>query len=133
MVSMEAINAKAIPMWRPIEPRRESSDQDLVLVDWVFSCWSRGEILQVIDPNLGSDYVADEVKLVLKLGLLCSQSEPVARPSMRQVLQYLEGSILLPDLSSLGISATGLTSANRQGFDDFSMSFPSSMEFACPH
>ncbi|CAK9159168.1 unnamed protein product, partial [Ilex paraguariensis] len=100
---------------RPIEPRRESDDQNLVLVDWVFSCWRRGEILQVIDPNLGTDYIADEVKLVL-LGLLCSQSEPVARPSMRQILQYLEASILLPDLSSLGISAIGLTFANRQSF-----------------
>ncbi|CAK9184768.1 unnamed protein product [Ilex paraguariensis] len=118
---------------RPIEPQRESDDQNLVLVDWVFSCWSRGEILQVIDPNLGTDYIADEVKMVLKLGLLCSQSEPVARPTVSQVLQYFEGSVLLPDLSSLGISATGLTFANLQSFDDFAMSYPSSMEFACPH
>ncbi|KAF7812958.1 L-type lectin-domain containing receptor kinase IV.1-like [Senna tora] len=31
----------------------------------------------------------EEVVLVLKLGLLCSNSEPARRPSMRQVVQYL--------------------------------------------
>ncbi|GAV76555.1 Pkinase domain-containing protein, partial [Cephalotus follicularis] len=72
---------------RPIEPRLE----DFILVDWVLSFWYRGEILGAKDPNLGTDYVAAEVELVLKLGLLCSHSEPTARPSMRQVIQFLEG------------------------------------------
>ncbi|KAG7964859.1 hypothetical protein I3843_09G192100 [Carya illinoinensis] len=43
------------------------------------------------------------LELVLKLGLLCSHSEPAARPSMRQVVQYLEGDICLPELTSLGV------------------------------
>ncbi|CAK9143553.1 unnamed protein product [Ilex paraguariensis] len=109
---------------RPIK-QRASSDQDLILVDWVFSCWSRGEILQTVDPNLGTDYIAEEVELVLKLGLLCSHSEPLARPTMRQVEQYLEGAILLPELSSLGMSATGLTFAHN-----IAKSQPSFMEKA---
>ena len=117
---------------RPIEPRA-SSEHELILVDWVFSCWSKGEILQAVDPNLGTDYVAQEVELVLKLGLLCSHSEPVARPTMRQVEQFLEGAILLPELSSLGISATGLMFSHRDGFDDFTMSYPSSMDKAFSH
>ncbi|CAK9185347.1 unnamed protein product, partial [Ilex paraguariensis] len=117
---------------RPIEPQA-SSEQELILVDWVFSCWSRSEILLAVDPNLGTDYVAHEVELVLKLGLLCSHSEPVARPTMRQVEQFLEGAILLPGLSSLGISATGLTFAHRDGFDDFAMSYPSSLYKSFSH
>ncbi|CAK9185345.1 unnamed protein product [Ilex paraguariensis] len=114
---------------RPIEPRA-SSEHELILVDLVFSCWSKGEILQAVDPNLGTNYVAQEVELVLKLGLLCSHSEPVARPTMRQVEQFLEGAIFLPELSSLGISASGLTFAHRDGFDDFAMSYSSSMDKA---
>jgi len=31
------------------------------------------------------------VELVLKLGLLCSNPMAVARPNMRQVVQFLEG------------------------------------------
>ncbi|XP_058212904.1 L-type lectin-domain containing receptor kinase IV.1-like [Rhododendron vialii] len=116
---------------RPIEPR--AAAEDLVLVDWVFSFWSRGEVLRTVDPNLGIEYVAEEVELVLKLGLLCSHSEPVARPNMRQVVQYLEGDIPLPELKLMGISAAGLTFAHREGFDDFALSYPSSMEKAFTH
>ncbi|XAR50915.1 Non-specific serine/threonine protein kinase [Bertholletia excelsa] len=109
---------------RPIQPW---ADDDLVFIDWVFSLYSAGEILEAIDPRLGRDYVREEAELVLKLGLLCSQSEPQKRPSMRQVIQFLEGDLLLPDLISLGISAAGLTFARNEGFDDFILSYPSSM------
>jgi len=34
---------------------------------------------------------------VLKLGLLCSHPVPAARPSMRQVVQYLDGDAPLPE------------------------------------
>jgi serine/threonine protein kinase len=111
---------------RPIEPRGEADD--VLLLDWVFSHWKRGEILAARDVNLGADYVAEEVELVLKLGLLCSHSEPAARPSMRQVMQFLEGDFPLPELSSLDLCASGLTFAhNREdGFSNFARSYPSS-------
>ncbi|CAL2268155.1 unnamed protein product [Prunus armeniaca] len=109
---------------RPIEA--QGPDQDLILVDWVFSFWNRGAILEARDQNLSSEFVAEEVELVLKLGLLCSHSEPTARPSMRQVVQYLEGDIALPELSLLGFSSNGLTFAHHEGFDDFAMPYYSS-------
>ncbi|KAL3531792.1 hypothetical protein ACH5RR_005313 [Cinchona calisaya] len=107
--------------------------EDQILVDWVFSCWNKGKIPEAVDPNLGLEYVKEEVELVMKLGLLCSHSEPTARPSMRQVVLYFDGALALPELSSLGISATGLTFANREGFSDFALSYPSSMEKAFSH
>ncbi|GMP50854.1 hypothetical protein CsSME_00017298 [Camellia sinensis var. sinensis] len=113
---------------RPIEP--SAPIEHLILVDWVFSLWSGGEIFRAIDPKLGSEYVAEEVELVLKLGLLCSHSEPAVRPSMRQIVQFLEGDVQLPELTCLEISATGLTFAKRERFDDFAMAYPSSMEKA---
>ncbi|KAF2306165.1 hypothetical protein GH714_014775 [Hevea brasiliensis] len=78
-----------------------------------------GEILEARDPNLGPNYTPEEVELVLKLGLLCSHAVPEARPSMRQVLQFLECDIPLPELSSLGLSASGLTFARPEGFSEF--------------
>lgn len=107
---------------RPIE-LRSSTDQDLILVDWVFAFWYRGDILEARDPNLGTEYVAEELELVLNLGLMCSHSDPSARPSMRQVVQYLEGDAPLPELSGLGISVSGLTFENREGFTDFAVSY----------
>ncbi|KAJ8747139.1 hypothetical protein K2173_001696 [Erythroxylum novogranatense] len=105
---------------RPVD-----ANQETILVDWVFSHWLRGALLEAKDPNLGTDYVAEEVELALKLGLVCSHSEPEARPSMRQVTEILEGDVPLPDISSFAISASGVTYRNRQGFSDLVLSCPS--------
>ncbi|KAF8387817.1 hypothetical protein HHK36_026477 [Tetracentron sinense] len=113
---------------RPIEP--QGSGEELILVDWVFSCWNRESILEAGDPNLGGDYVVEEMEMILKLGLMCSHSVALARPSMRQVVQFLEGHVPMPDLSSLGISLSCLTFGHGEGFDDFAMSYPSSMDKA---
>ncbi|MBA0684456.1 hypothetical protein Goari_026041, partial [Gossypium aridum] len=110
---------------RPIEA--QSPTENAVLVDWVYSCWSKGNIMEAKDPNLGSDYVAEEVELVLKLGLLCSHSEPEVRPTMRQVLQFLEGDVSFPEMSSLSLTSSGLTFGRGQGFDDYVMSYSSSV------
>ena len=39
----------------------------------------------------------DQVSRVLKLGLLCSHPLPNARPTMREVTQYLDGGVPLPE------------------------------------
>jgi hypothetical protein len=108
---------------RPLEPRWRT--EDIILVDCVLSHWNRGEIIGARDPNLGTEYVAEEVELVLKLGLMCSNSEASARPSMRQVVQFLEGDVPLPELPSVGLCASGLT---------FPMSYPAApMDKAFTH
>ncbi|GMN59227.1 hypothetical protein TIFTF001_028329 [Ficus carica] len=80
---------------RPIEPRRPAVE--LVLVDWVKEQHCRGDITRAVDPTL-DDYDADEVALVLSLGLLCSHPHPGRRPSMRRVVQYLMRDANLPTL-----------------------------------
>ncbi|KAJ0028693.1 hypothetical protein Pint_35383 [Pistacia integerrima] len=111
---------------RPIEPH-SPTEETVILVEWVFGFWSEGKIIEARDPKLGTDYVAEELELVLKLGLMCSHSEPAARPSMRQVVQYLEKDAPSPELSALEISDSGLRFAHSEGFDDFVGSFPSLM------
>lgn len=107
---------------RPIEPRA-TSEEETILIHWVFSHWQKGNILGAIDPKMDSrEFVKYEAELVLKLGLLCSHSEPGIRPSMRQVGMYLEGNIAMPELSSFGICAVGLSFAPPAGFEDFSSS-----------
>ncbi|KAK9154346.1 hypothetical protein Sjap_001826 [Stephania japonica] len=67
------------------------SEEEEVLVDWVVSCWNRGAVLEVVDPRLASgEYDVKEMELVLKVGLLCSHAVTTARPTMRQVVQFLE-------------------------------------------
>ncbi|CAN6478139.1 unnamed protein product [Victoria cruziana] len=74
---------------RPVDPERHC--EEVVLVNWVHSLWKDGRILSAVDKRLGMDYVTEEAELVLKLGLHCSQGTPAARPSMRQVLKFLDG------------------------------------------
>ncbi|KAL5747898.1 hypothetical protein ACOSP7_024917 [Xanthoceras sorbifolium] len=66
----------------------------------VVDCWRRGAILEASDPRLEGTYAADQMELVLKLGMFCSHPIPEARPSMRQVMQYLDGEAKLPDIPS---------------------------------
>ncbi|THG09717.1 hypothetical protein TEA_012230 [Camellia sinensis var. sinensis] len=81
---------------RPIEP--QGLPEDMVLVDWVFENWKRGTILSTCDLRLEGEFSEDEMKLILNLGLLCSHSYAAARPSMKQVMRYLDGDALLPEI-----------------------------------
>ncbi|KAK4342696.1 hypothetical protein RND71_038512 [Anisodus tanguticus] len=77
----------------------------LVLADWVIECFQLGNIIDAVDPRLNSAYVDKEVQMVLGLGLLCSHPRPESRPTMRQVMRYLNGDESIPvfeQLSSIG-------------------------------
>ncbi|THG01682.1 hypothetical protein TEA_004410 [Camellia sinensis var. sinensis] len=80
---------------RPVE--HQASPKKIILIDWVLECLERGNILEAIDQCLGTEYVVEEAELVLKLGLLCSHAVGAARPSMSDVVKYLEGEAQLPD------------------------------------
>ncbi|MCL7034416.1 hypothetical protein MKW94_010917 [Papaver nudicaule] len=99
---------------RPIEPK--ASPEELILVDWVWEKWRDGLILDVVDSRLKGEYDEGEVILVLKLGLMCSNSADTTRPSMRQVVRYLEGEAKAPE----SLSSPGEYETNKNpGFDDF--------------
>ncbi|KAJ6727020.1 L-TYPE LECTIN-DOMAIN CONTAINING RECEPTOR KINASE S.4 [Salix purpurea] len=81
---------------RPIEPK--ALPEELILVDWVWDKWKSGAILDVVDPRLKGEFDEIEAVLLLKLGLMCSNYVPKARPLMRKIVRYLEGEVELPEL-----------------------------------
>jgi serine/threonine protein kinase len=83
---------------RPIEVPALGLPERMILVDWVSECWRSGAIVDASDCRLGGNYVVEEMVLVLKLGLLCSHAIPAARPSMKQVMQLLDGDVNMPEL-----------------------------------
>ncbi|KAF8116524.1 hypothetical protein N665_0017s0079 [Sinapis alba] len=105
---------------RPIEICNGSGEW-VLLVDWVFGVWSEGNILDAKDPNLGTEYDQREVEMVLKLGLLCSHSNPHARPTMRQVLHYLSGDAVLPDTLPFGLHGNEVMLETHHGFSEIGM------------
>jgi hypothetical protein len=102
----------------------DARDNHLVLVDWVLDQWRAGSVTGAVDPRLHGDFVEHEVGLVLRLGLLCSHPLPGARPTTRQVVQYLDGDVKLPELSPTYQSFNMLALMQDQGFDPYVMSYP---------
>ncbi|MED6222387.1 hypothetical protein PIB30_063855 [Stylosanthes scabra] len=81
---------------RPVEAK--AMPEELLLVEWVWERWRVGAVLEVLDSKLGGIYDVVEVVVVIKLGLLCSCEVPEMRPSMRQVVRFLEGEVPLPEV-----------------------------------
>ncbi|KAH7854511.1 hypothetical protein Vadar_014648 [Vaccinium darrowii] len=110
---------------RPIEPK--AIPEELVLVEWVWDKWKQGAVLEVVDRRLGGEFDEVEVVVVVKLGLMCSNSVAGRRPSMRQVVRYLEGEVALPE----EVVPPGEFDGGKRGgggieFEDFVHSYPSS-------
>ena len=80
---------------RPIE--LQALPEELMLVDCVWEKWRLGAIFEVVDSRLGGEFDEVEAVVLLKLGLMCSKNEPKARPTMRQVVRYLDGELPLPE------------------------------------
>ncbi|KAG2297560.1 hypothetical protein Bca52824_044229 [Brassica carinata] len=82
---------------------------------------NEGNILDAKDPKLGTEYDRTEVEMVLKLGLMCSHSNPHDRPTMRQVLHYLTGDAILPDLSPSDLRGNAMTLEIHDGLSETGM------------
>ncbi|KAG2632979.1 hypothetical protein PVAP13_2NG292000 [Panicum virgatum] len=83
-------------------PINEAS-QDCMLVDWVLERWSSGSLLETVDTR---DCYA-----------LIHFSN--ARPTMRQVIQYLEGDAQLPEITPTDMRFHMMATMQNEGFEDY--------------
>ncbi|GFZ05720.1 leucine-rich repeat transmembrane protein kinase [Actinidia rufa] len=60
----------------------------------------RGCLLELVDPDLGSEYSSEEAMVMLNVALLCTNASPTLRPTMSQVVGMLEGRTDIQDLLS---------------------------------
>ncbi|XP_057829115.2 L-type lectin-domain containing receptor kinase SIT2-like [Cryptomeria japonica] len=87
---------------RPVDPSLDAFQ--IILIEWVRELYAKVRLMDAADPNLGGECVEHEMEKVLKLGLLCCNPKPEARPAMRQVLQIIEGEACLPSLDPYEMS-----------------------------
>ncbi|XP_058765246.1 L-type lectin-domain containing receptor kinase S.4-like [Vicia villosa] len=99
---------------RPIEAK--ALPEELVLVDWVWDRWRLGMVGEVVDGKMGGVYDEGEVLLVVKVGLMCSDEAPERRPTMRQVVGYLEREVELPELDGFGVKKRDFLYSTSLGF-----------------
>uniref|UniRef100_A0A0E0IHZ1 non-specific serine/threonine protein kinase n=1 Tax=Oryza nivara TaxID=4536 RepID=A0A0E0IHZ1_ORYNI len=108
VVALEIVSGKSNTSYRPKE--------DFVyLLDWACVLHERGNLLELVDPELGSDYSTEEALLMLNVALLCTNAAPTLRPKMTKVLSLLEGHTpLQPFLSDLSLAANSLSSSGQR-------------------
>ncbi|KAG6734865.1 hypothetical protein I3843_01G281400 [Carya illinoinensis] len=107
---------------RPVDSK--ASAEEILLLEWVWEKWCEGAILDVIDSRLDGKFDEVEAVLVLKLGLMCSNYAPEARPPMRLLVRYLEGELTLQDEVAVPYGRNDCTSGHGVEFKDYVRSLP---------
>ncbi|XP_059663296.1 probable LRR receptor-like serine/threonine-protein kinase At1g07650 isoform X2 [Cornus florida] len=91
VVALEIVSGKSNTNYRPKE--------DFVyLLDWAYVLQERGSLLELVDPDLGSEYSSEEAMVMLNVALLCTNASPTLRPTMSQAVSMLEGRTAVQDL-----------------------------------
>ncbi|CAA7401771.1 unnamed protein product [Spirodela intermedia] len=75
---------------RAFDLARLANDDDVMLLDWVKGLLKEKKLDMLVDPDL-QNYVEAEVEQLIQVALLCTQSSPMERPKMSEVVRMLEG------------------------------------------
>ncbi|KAL6314409.1 hypothetical protein AAG906_022492 [Vitis piasezkii] len=84
IVALEIVSGKSNTNYRPKE-------EFVYLLDWAYVLQEQENLLELVDPSLGSKYSKEEAQRMLNLALLCANPSPTLRPSMSSVVSMLEG------------------------------------------
>ncbi|XP_075110376.1 L-type lectin-domain containing receptor kinase IX.1-like isoform X1 [Nicotiana tabacum] len=81
---------------KAIDPKAE--EDQVKLVDWVWSLYGMGNLNEAADPKLLSEFNEMETKHLLIVGLWCAHPDSKCRPSIRQAIHVLNFEAPLPTL-----------------------------------
>ncbi|KAK9907152.1 hypothetical protein M0R45_002397 [Rubus argutus] len=84
IVALEIVSGKSNTNYRPKE-------EYVFLLDEAYVLQEQGNMLELVDPDLGSNYSKEEAMTMLNLALLCTNPSPTLRPPMSSVVSMLEG------------------------------------------
>ncbi|KAJ6296982.1 hypothetical protein OIU78_022664 [Salix suchowensis] len=80
-------------------------DENFVcLLDWVLYLQKNGDIMEMVDPRLGSAFNKKEVARMINVALLCTNQSPALRPAMSTVVSMLEGKTDVEELDPSRLS-----------------------------
>ncbi|WVZ25496.1 hypothetical protein V8G54_004040, partial [Vigna mungo] len=77
-------------------------EEQIYLVDWVLELHSIGEVLKASDPSLYGHFDEKEMETLMIVGLCCTHTDYLMRPTIRQVVQMLNFEAPLPILTQRG-------------------------------
>ncbi|KAI3731703.1 hypothetical protein L1987_62892 [Smallanthus sonchifolius] len=67
------------------------TEECFYLLDWAYLSRAKKNLLEMVDPDLGSEFSSEEALRILKVALFCTAASPSFRPTMSQTISMLEG------------------------------------------
>ncbi|KAH1222937.1 putative leucine-rich repeat receptor-like serine/threonine-protein kinase [Glycine max] len=93
VVALEIVSGKSNTIHRP-------KQEALHLLDWAHLLKEKGNLMELVDRRLGSNFNENEVMMMIKVALLCTNATSNLRPTMSSVLSILEGRTMIPEFIS---------------------------------
>ncbi|KAJ4823896.1 hypothetical protein Tsubulata_026739 [Turnera subulata] len=90
VVALEIVAGKSNMKHRP-------EDNFVCLLDKALVLEQKGDVLDLVDPRLESEFNKEEAIRIVKVALLCTNPSPALRPDMSAVVKMLEGQAGVPD------------------------------------
>ncbi|KAI7731371.1 hypothetical protein M8C21_011482 [Ambrosia artemisiifolia] len=63
------------------------------ITEWALPLVCEKKFSEIADPKMNGDYVEEELKRVVLVGLICAHNQPDKRPSMLEVVELLKGGL----------------------------------------
>ncbi|WMV50950.1 hypothetical protein MTR67_044335 [Solanum verrucosum] len=76
----------------------KAEEHQINIIEWVWRLYGMGNLREVVDPRLSSEFNEQEVEHLLIVGLWCAHPDNNCRPSIRQAIQVLNFEAPLPIL-----------------------------------
>ncbi|KAG2320650.1 hypothetical protein Bca52824_013863 [Brassica carinata] len=111
VVAMEIVSGKS-------NMKQKGSADHVWLINWARKLQQTGDIMDIIDAVLGGEFDRKEAERMIKVALVCTNSSPLLRPTMSEVVQMLEGEIEITQvLSDPGLYEHNFSISKLRGVD----------------
>ncbi|XP_035542842.1 probable leucine-rich repeat receptor-like serine/threonine-protein kinase At3g14840 isoform X2 [Juglans regia] len=91
VVALEIVVGKSNMKFQP-------NESYVCLLDWALVLQQKGNLVELVDPKLGSEFKMEEAIRMIKVALLCTNPSPALRPTMSAVVSMLEGQTTVDDV-----------------------------------
>ncbi|XP_045801007.1 probable leucine-rich repeat receptor-like serine/threonine-protein kinase At3g14840 isoform X2 [Trifolium pratense] len=90
IVALEIISGRSNTLYR-------TREEAFYLLDWAHSLKESGDLMELVDRRLGSNFNTKEALVMINVALLCTNVTSNIRPSMSSVVSMLEGKTVVPE------------------------------------
>ncbi|KAK3420242.1 hypothetical protein EUGRSUZ_G01055 [Eucalyptus grandis] len=99
IVALEVVNGQS-------NTSSQRTEEYFNLLDWAHFLKEGENLIELVDPRLGSHFNKAEALALIKVALMCTNVTPALRPPMSSVVSMLEGKVAVPVLDSAGAIMT---------------------------